>query len=146
MLFSARLKSILTPGGSSSAINLGPSGTQIYRKRHLVPFGDYVPWAAELYGTVQRIPLSDTARGATEQPLPLLGDGRVAIAICYDDAFGSRMRADGAAAGWIANLSNDSWADCACNATSARTDGAGARAGVRSPAACSRYGPERIDR
>ena len=95
----------------SSAINLGPSGTQIYRKRHLVPFGDYVPWAAELYGTVQRIPFSDTARGAAEQPLPLLGDGRVAIAICYDDAFGERMRADAAAAGWIANLSNDSWAD-----------------------------------
>ena len=94
----------------SSAISLGTSGTQIYRKRHLVPFGDYVPWGAALYGSVQRIPLADTARGATDQPLPLLGSGRVAVAICYDDAFGSRMRADSAAAGWIANLSNDSWA------------------------------------
>ncbi len=94
----------------SSAINLGTSGTQIYRKRHLVPFGDYVPWGAALYGSVQRIPLADTARGTSDQPLPLLGAGRVAVAICYDDAFGSRMRADAAAAGWIANLSNDSWA------------------------------------
>ncbi|MGZ8994432.1 MAG: apolipoprotein N-acyltransferase [Burkholderiaceae bacterium] len=93
----------------SSAINLGPSGMQTYRKRHLVPFGDYVPWGAALYGTVQRIPFANTARGAAEQPLPLLGDGRVAITICYDDAFGARMRADAAAAGWIANLSNDSW-------------------------------------
>ena len=94
----------------SSAISLGTSGTQIYRKRHLVPFGDYVPWGAALYGSVQRIPLADTARGAPDQPLPLLGSGRVAVVICYDDAFGSRMRVDAAAAGWIANLSNDSWA------------------------------------
>jgi apolipoprotein N-acyltransferase len=93
----------------SSAISLGTSGTQIYRKRHLVPFGDYVPWGAALYGSIQRIPFADTARGAADQPVPLLGAGRVAIAICYDDAFGSRMRADAAAAGWIANLSNDSW-------------------------------------
>ncbi|HKO68781.1 MAG TPA: apolipoprotein N-acyltransferase [Burkholderiaceae bacterium] len=94
----------------SSAISLGTSGTQIYRKRHLVPFGDYVPWGAALYGSVQRIPFADTARGADDQPLPLLSSGRVAVAICYDDAFGSRIRADAAAAGWIANLSNDSWA------------------------------------
>lgn len=93
----------------SSAIGLGRSGNQIYRKRQLVPFGEFVPWAAALYETVQRVPFADTARGAAEQPLPVLGNGRVAIAICYDDAFGERMREDAAAAGWIANLSNDGW-------------------------------------
>ena len=97
----------------SSAISLGPSGTQIYRKRQLVPFGDFVPWAGTLYETVRRIPFADTARGAAEQPLPVLADGRVAVAICYDDAFGERMRGDAAAAGWIANLGNDGWGNSA---------------------------------
>lgn len=95
----------------SSAIGLGRSGDQIYRKRHLVPFGEFVPWAATLYETVQRVPFADTARGAAQQSLPVLGNGRVAIAICYDDAFGERMGPEAAAAGWIANLSNESWGD-----------------------------------
>jgi apolipoprotein N-acyltransferase len=93
----------------SSAISFGPSGTQVYRKRQLVPFGDFVPWGAALYKTVQHVPFANTARGAAQQPLPVLANGRVAVAICYDDVFGARMRADAAAAGWIANLSNDAW-------------------------------------
>ena len=97
----------------SSAIGLGASGTQIYRKRQLVPFGDFVPWAGALYETVRRIPFTDTARGATEQLLPILADVRVAVAICYDDAFGDRMRNDAAAAGWIANMTNDGWGSSA---------------------------------
>ncbi|MBA2412599.1 MAG: apolipoprotein N-acyltransferase [Burkholderiaceae bacterium] len=93
----------------SSAISLGVSGTQVYRKRQLVPFGDFVPWGAALYESVQRVPFADTARGAAQQLLPVLTSGRVAIAICYEDVFGHRMRADAAASGWIANLSNDGW-------------------------------------
>ncbi len=95
----------------SSAISLGVSGTQLYRKRQLVPFGDFIPWGASLYETVQRIPFADTSRGAADQFLPTLGGGRVAVAICYDDVFGERMRADAAASGWVANLSNDGWGD-----------------------------------
>jgi apolipoprotein N-acyltransferase len=93
----------------SSALNVGPSGAQVYRKRQLVPFGDFVPGAAALYRTIQHVPFANTARGAAAQELPVLAGGRVAVAICYDDAFGERMRADAAAAGWIANLGNDSW-------------------------------------
>jgi apolipoprotein N-acyltransferase len=95
----------------SSAINIGPSGMQVYRKRQLVPFGDFVPGAAALYRTVQRVPFADTARGAARQELPVIADGRVTVIICYDDVFGERMRTDAAAAGWIANVGNDSWGE-----------------------------------
>ena len=71
--------------------------TGLYRKRHLVPFGETIP-AKPLVGWVMRnllaIPIGDQARGPDDQA-PFRGrrPRRIAVNICYEDAFGDELRA-----------------------------------------------------
>ncbi len=85
--------------------------TQTYRKSHLVPFGEFVPlkpvfgWFFE----VAQIPLLDFARGAdTQQPLDVAGQ-RVAVDICYEDAFGAEIIRQLPQATLLVNVSNVAW-------------------------------------
>ena len=100
-----------TAGGNyyNSVISLGTSPRQIYHKTHLVPFGEFVP---PLFGWVMnwlKIYLGDFARGAPDQP-PLAAAGqRVAVNICYEDAFGDDIGPRAARATLLANLSNVAW-------------------------------------
>ena len=77
----------------NSVISLGTSATQIYRKHHLVPFGEFIPMkplVGWVYDTFLHIPLGDQARGArVQEPIKVAGQ-RVSVDICYEDAFGRR--------------------------------------------------------
>lgn len=77
----------------NSLASLGSGPPQIYRKHHLVPFGEYVP-ARPLLGWIVdklQIPLSDLSRGAGDQvPLAVAGQ-KLAVLICFEDAFGSEL-------------------------------------------------------
>jgi len=93
----------------NSAISLGGSPLQIYRKTHLVPFGEMIPPGFAWFMQLTSIPLSSFARGPERQaPLAVAGR-RVAINICYEDAFGEEIIAAAPAAGIFANLSNTAW-------------------------------------
>lgn len=95
----------------NSVITLGTSPTQRYHKYHLVPFGEFIPLRpllGEIVGALA-IPLQDFTRG-TPQPQPLEVSGaRVAVNICYEDAFGEEIIRQLPEATMLVNVSNVAW-------------------------------------
>ena len=93
----------------NAAQSLGASPSQRYAKQHLVPFGEYSPPAFDWFYTLAKIPMSDQTRGAPDQPLMQLAGQRLALNICYEDAFGSEIRRRARDATVLVNLSNLAW-------------------------------------
>lgn len=82
-----------------------------YRKRHLVPFGEFVPFrdvVTALLGNID-IPLSDFTPGAQEQPQLHTKLNTLGISICYEDAFTWEIRRSMPHSTLLVNLSNDGW-------------------------------------
>ncbi len=78
-----------------------------YRKRHLVPFGEYTPFG--LGGFWPRVvPGYDYVAGEGGGPFPV-GDARVGVLICFEDVFSGEAIARAGAAGILASMSNDAW-------------------------------------
>ena len=100
-----------TEAGASfnSVLSLGSSPRQLYHKVHLVPFGEFIPPGFGWVLRILQIPLSDFSRGSPEQP-PLAAAGqRIAINVCYEDAFGDEIARAAAQATLLVNLSNVAW-------------------------------------
>lgn len=96
----------------NSVIVLGGPERQSYRKRHLVPFGEYfpVPPAVREWMKMQNLPHSDLAAGAAIQPLLVAANGaKLAVAICYEDAYGAEQLYAFPEANLLVNVSNDAW-------------------------------------
>jgi apolipoprotein N-acyltransferase len=84
----------------NSAIGVAPAGAgtaqlqpplQRYSKRHLVPFGEFIPPGFRWFVDLMRMPIGDQQRGAPYQgPMDLAGQ-RIAINICYEDLFGAEI-------------------------------------------------------
>ena len=100
-----------TPAGEyfNSVVTLGAAPRQTYHKHHLVPFGEFVPPGFRWFLRVSDIPLSDFARGSLEQPPLAVAGQRVAVNICYEDAFGAEIAARAAPATLLVNVSNVAW-------------------------------------
>ncbi|HLX27771.1 MAG TPA: apolipoprotein N-acyltransferase [Casimicrobiaceae bacterium] len=105
------------PGGSepryyNTVVALGTSPLQFYRKNHLVPFGETIP-LKPIFGwfihSVLAIPLADQARGGSMQSPLQVADERVAVDICYEDAFGNELREGARDAQMLVNVTNDAW-------------------------------------
>lgn len=94
---------------ANAAFAFGASGMQRYDKVHLVPFGEIVPPGFRGLMRLIDIPLSDFTPGAEDQPPMHFGDQRVAIDICYEDAFGDAIAHALPEATLLANLSNVAW-------------------------------------
>lgn len=93
----------------NSVISLGTSPSQIYSKVHLVPFGEFIPPGFGWISSVLQVPLSDFSRGNREQiPFKVAGQ-RIAINICYEDAFGEEIIRPLPEATLLANVSNVAW-------------------------------------
>ena len=96
----------------NSVVSLGGGDVQIYRKRHLVPFGETIPLDSIIgwfIRNVLSIPLADQTPGPEGQPAFVLGTERVAVNICYEDAFGNELRPAAATATLLVNVTNDAW-------------------------------------
>jgi apolipoprotein N-acyltransferase len=85
---------------------------QTYRKQHLVPFGEYfpVPDFVRQWMRMMSLPNSDLAAGAEEQALLVTAAGNtLALAICYEDAYGAEQLYAMPEADILINVSNDAW-------------------------------------
>ncbi len=93
----------------NSVVSLGTSPQQAYHKVHLVPFGEFVPPGFGWIVRVLSIPLSNFSRGTPDQaPLAVAGQ-RIAVDICYEDAFGAEIARALPAATMLVNVSNVAW-------------------------------------
>jgi apolipoprotein N-acyltransferase len=81
-----------------------------YDKRHLVPFGEFVPLGFRWFVDLMHIPLGDFARGPPTQAALLIDNTTIAFNICYEDLFGEELAAQvRQGAGILINLSNIAW-------------------------------------
>ncbi len=84
---------------------------QIYKKRHLVPLGEYFPFRPVL-GFFSRwidIPMSDLDSGELQQKLMTVAGHPVGVNICFEDAFDRDVLRDLPDAQLLVNVSNDAW-------------------------------------
>ena len=96
----------------NSVMLVGGDERQSYRKRHLVPFGEYfpVPPAVRQWMKMQNLPHADLEKGDAVQELLTAADGtRFGVAICYEDAYGAEQLYALPDAGLLINVSNDAW-------------------------------------
>jgi apolipoprotein N-acyltransferase len=82
-----------------------------YGKRHLLPFGEFIPPGFGWFVHAMNIPLDDQARGDHQRPWVVAGQ-RLRPLICYEDLFGedfvqSAVGPDAATA--FVNVSNLAW-------------------------------------
>lgn len=97
-------------GYYTSLMVLG-SHEAVYHKRHLVPFGEFVPLENALRGLIRffDLPMSGFSPGpAAQPPLPVAGQ-RAAMSICYEDAFGEELLHNFPQATLLINGSNNAW-------------------------------------
>ncbi|MGN6579977.1 MAG: apolipoprotein N-acyltransferase, partial [Bordetella sp.] len=64
---------------------------QRYDKRHLVPWGEYVPPGFHWFIRMLNIPLGDFNRGARRQKPFAIAGQELALNICYEDLFGPAL-------------------------------------------------------
>jgi apolipoprotein N-acyltransferase len=95
----------------NSVVSIGTATSQTYRKRHLVPFGEFLPfkplfsWVLD----VLDIPLSDFTRGPFYQKPMAVAGQQVAVDVCYEDGFGDEIIRQLPQATLLVNVSNDAW-------------------------------------
>ncbi len=96
----------------NSVVMLDGRNRQIYRKRHLVPFGEFfpVPDFVRQWMRLMSLPSSDLSAGADEQALLETPSGdKLGVAICYEDAYGAEQFYALPEAAVLINVSNDAW-------------------------------------
>jgi apolipoprotein N-acyltransferase len=93
----------------NSVVRIGEAGFASYRKRHLVPFGEFIPTGFHWVLAVLHIPLTDFARGAAVQPPLQAGGTKFAVAICFEDLFGEEIIDFLPEAQVLLNVSNLAW-------------------------------------
>jgi apolipoprotein N-acyltransferase len=99
-------------GYVNSHIALGTTPRYEYGKRHLLPFGEFVPTGFHWFVNLLGIPMEDQQTGRTQAPLVVAGQ-RLRPLICYEDLFGedfvqSALPGPDAATVFV-NLSNLAW-------------------------------------
>lgn len=96
----------------NSVYSLGTAESQHYRKNHLVPFGEFIPLRGVLgwlINDVLNIPMGDLASGGEHQPPLNVAGEKVAVNICYEDAFGEEIIRALPQATLLVNVTNDAW-------------------------------------
>lgn len=96
----ARYNAVAVPGDPA----------QFYYKRHLVPFGEYVPFRDIAGGVLDFVgtPLGDFSAGQSAAPLTAAGH-ELGVSICYEVTFGAEVADALPGAELLLNVSNDAW-------------------------------------
>jgi len=99
-------------GGTLKVYNAAVSSAGgIYRKRRLVPFGDYVPFESALRGLIGffDLPMSRGTPAVEPQPHLKAGGLNLAMAICYEIAYPKAVAEHARGADVLVTVSNDTW-------------------------------------
>lgn len=86
-------------------------GSGRYRKRHLVPFGEYFPLPDFVKQWMDAIDMryGNLGRGSfRQQPIQAAGV-KLGLSICFEDVFGAEMARAFPQAGILVNVTNDAW-------------------------------------
>ncbi len=92
----------------NSLISIGV-GKGVYSKRHLVPFGEYIPQPFVKLINWISLPLANMKPGRTVQPLITSQHLPIATLICFELAFPELLRQQLPKAQWIVSISDDGW-------------------------------------
>jgi apolipoprotein N-acyltransferase len=93
----------------NGAVAFGTSPAQQYAKHHLVAFGEFVPPLFSWVYQWLKMPLGGFTPGAERQPPMHLAGHKIAVNICYEDAFGAEIAGPLPDAELLVNLSNMAW-------------------------------------
>ena len=82
-----------------------------YQKRHLVPFGEYVPLAPLLRGSIAffDLPMSYNQPGPWRQPAIEVGGRAISLSICYEISDAELVRQTLENPALLITISNDTW-------------------------------------
>jgi apolipoprotein N-acyltransferase len=82
-----------------------------YRKTHLLPFGETMPWQPVSGFVLQQlgIKLGNFTSGGDNQPLLNAGGYAFITSICYEDVFGNHAIQGLENAAYLVNVTNDGW-------------------------------------
>jgi len=94
----------------NSMIALG-KGSGLYHKRHLVVFGEYIPFDKYLRGLVKffDLPMSNFISGPNKQKNMIAKNISFASFVCFEIAFSELVRNSVRDSEFIVTLSNDAW-------------------------------------
>ena len=93
-------------------LNLDSDSSQVYRKSHLVPFGEFIPLKfifQYIYTHYLNMPMNDLSIGSVRQEPMAIENQKIAFNICYEDVFGEEIIRALPSATILANVSNDAW-------------------------------------
>ncbi len=102
---------VVEPGAAYNAMIALGMGSGIYYKRHLVPFGEYIPLRPvfNIFAKAMQIPMSDSIPGSQDQQ-PIKANGiYVAPYICYEVAYPDEFLAFLPKAEILLTITDDSW-------------------------------------
>jgi apolipoprotein N-acyltransferase len=94
----------------NAVLTLGES-EGFYKKIHLLPFGEYLPWqpvSGYLLG-LMNVRLGNFSSGDIDQPLLEAAGYQFVTSICYEDAFGELGIRHIEQAKFLVNVTNDAW-------------------------------------
>ena len=101
----------LNTGQFFNSIILIGDKNEIYHKRHLVPFGEYLPfdkWLRPILNSLH-IPMSSFSAGDSQKPVINAAGQIIGVSICYEDVFGEEIIDALPEANLLVNISNDAW-------------------------------------
>ncbi len=93
----------------NSMMSLG-SKEAFYHKRHLVPFGDYIPieWLRGLIAFFD-LPMSSFSAGGDQQALLEAAGQKIGVSVCYEDTFSTEVLDTLPEASLLVNATNNAW-------------------------------------
>ncbi len=97
-------------GVENSVLALSAENRQIYSKRHLVPFGEYIPLLDYIrwLGRWIELPYSNITAGQNDGTLQVVGQ-TAQLGICYEDAFGNEVIKSLPRSSLLINVTHDGW-------------------------------------
>ena len=89
-----------------------PRYNEAYKKIHLVPFGEYIPFIEGLRGIIDffDLPMSNVSHGSQlQENIRILDNIPISSPICFDIAFPNTVRKMNKSSLLMINVSNDTW-------------------------------------